>query len=253
VSRASEYLSANAVKNFSAPLNWSDVETFCRKYGTDGVLSLEFFDTDFILTNGKRSKVASVNGKDTVKTTVFWVKGVGQVKAGFRIYDPKRKSIAYENRFDVANNWETSAATLAEATAQLIQKDKAVREISGSAGRDFANQIIPLFAWESREYYKGKHETMQRAARLATTNQWNEAIDAWKSVINSGGISPKEKGKAAFNIALGYEVLGNLQDAQRWVRDAYVNYGNKNAQRYSNTIERQIENQRILEQQRNAK
>lgn len=248
VSRASEIMAGTAVKNFSAPISWNDIDLLCRKYNTDAVLSLEFFDTDFIVTNGKKSKIDKITGKDTVRSVVIWAKGVGQVKAGFRIYNPNNKSIAYENRFDVANNWEETAATLQEATAKLIQKETAVRNLSNLAGSDFARQVIPTFAWESREYYKGKDELNKKASRLAAANQWSEAITTWKSAINTN-ISAKEKGKTAFNIALGYEVLGDLDEAKHWTQEAYVTFRNKKALSYGRTIDQQIENRRILRQQ----
>src|SRR5690349_17021307 len=37
--------------DFGSPMNWEQVDSVCKKYETDAVLSLEFFDTDFSVIN----------------------------------------------------------------------------------------------------------------------------------------------------------------------------------------------------------
>jgi tetratricopeptide (TPR) repeat protein len=59
-------------------------------------------------------------------------------------------------------------------------------------------------------------------------HKWDEAIESWKSVL--GAAPHKEAGYLAYNIAIGYEVLGAYDEAVKWAQNAYTEYGNNLAQ-----------------------
>lgn len=52
-------------------------------------------------------------------------------------------------------------------------------------------------------------------------HKWDEAIESCKSVL--GAAPHKEAGYLAYNIAIGYEVLGAYDEAVKWAQDAYLN------------------------------
>lgn len=249
VARANEILpNNNAIKNFSQPVPWEIIDELCRKYGADALLALEFFDTDFIVTKGDREQVTVKNeGKDSVRTTVYWAEGLAQVNAGFRIYDPERKSIVYQDRFNSSRKWKAEGKSITDAMAGLIAHDRATKAISYQAGDNFGKMIVPLFFWENRTYFKGKSPLMQKAGRLAQVKDWDKATDTWKEVILSEWET--EKGEAAYNLALACEVQGELGEAKYWVRKAYADYGIKKARAYAEIIEQRIRNEELLKQQ----
>ncbi len=50
--RTAERFTSNGTKStFPTPLDWNTVTEICNKNQTDALLSIEIFDTDFILTN----------------------------------------------------------------------------------------------------------------------------------------------------------------------------------------------------------
>ena len=59
----------------------------------------------------------------------------------------------------------------------------------------------------------------------------------------------KIKARAAYNVALAYEVLNDLQNAKAWVQKSYVEGGKSEALEYSNILEKRIREFGILENQ----
>ncbi|MDP4964800.1 MAG: DUF6340 family protein, partial [Salibacteraceae bacterium] len=74
------------------------------------------------------------------------------------------------------------------------------------------------------------------------------AIKVWKQALEKRP-STKSSGKLAYNIAVGYEVIGELNLAKEWAQKAYVNYGNKKGQLYVNVLERRMaDEERVMQQ-----
>jgi len=76
---------------FPNPLDWYTVEQLANRYDADAVLTLENFSSDFIITDQQRLiKKTVTEGKTTRQIEVqgWYVEGVANVSAGFRLYDP---------------------------------------------------------------------------------------------------------------------------------------------------------------------
>jgi tetratricopeptide (TPR) repeat protein len=205
---------------------------------------LEFLDTDFIVTNGQKTVQSTTAG--AAPTVTYWAKGVGNVKAGFRIYDPIRKQIAYQNGYRYSNNWESSASNATEALNRLIGKDIATKQISYSAGQDFGLKVVPSTTWEARTMMKGKSPIMQQGGRAARVNDWDQAIASWLKAVEG---YPEERGAAAYNLAFAYEVTGQLEEAKKWCATSYREYGFKKARDYAAVIDRRIADEARLQEQ----
>jgi hypothetical protein len=101
----------------------------------------------------------------------------------------------------------------------------------------------------SRPFYgKSKHinETAE-GSRFADVNQWDKAIESWKRGLAKA--SGKEAGQLAYNIAVGYEVLGEYGNALTWAQDAWTRYENKYARSYVHTLQRRIDEEEVLKVQ----
>lgn len=234
--------------SFGNLLDWSTVDSICKKYNTEALLVLEFFDTDFSLFNPGATAGAAIGSVLNGNTTQVTVRGTATANAGWRVYYPKTKSILFEDRFNWKKSWAQSATNPAEALAKLVKKNEALMDVSYSAGNEFAMRIVPLFYWEDRQFYKGKKGEMQRAERLALAKDWESAAKLWVEIFDSE-IKPKRKAKAAFNAALAYEVMGDLTTAQKWIQTAYVENGKDEALDYSTVIDKRIREQSIIEKQ----
>lgn len=233
---------------FGAPLDWSIIDSLCNKYGVEGILVLEYFDTDFTVANPGATAAAAVGNVLSGNQTTYEVRGTATANAGFRVYYPKTKSILYEDRFDFKKYWTQRSTNLSEAIGKMIKRNAALIDVSYETGEEFAMAVVPLYYWEHRDMYKGKKGDMERGERQALTKDWEGAIKTWTEVYEMNNKS-KIRAKAAFNIALGYEVMGKLQESQVWVQRAYVEGGKKAAMEYSNIIDGRLREQQKLNEQ----
>ncbi|WP_416866647.1 MAG: DUF6340 family protein [Imperialibacter sp.] len=252
--RASETLKGNSMTGaFPDPISWGVIERLCRNYDADAVIAVEIFDTDFIVTNGKRDVEREVekDGKKVMEKVVeYYAEGVGNAKIGFRLYDPLEKTIADQQLFNPSNNWSATGANVKDAVSQLIQKTEATRQVSRTAGSTYAYKIAPMPVQLSRFYYAKSKKTpeVRQGARQAQVGQWQGAIDTWRGRL-SQSIKRKEGGKLAYNIAVAYEVLGDFDSAKEWASRSYVKYENKKGRGYNSTLNQRIYNDQLLQQQ----
>jgi hypothetical protein len=132
--------------------------------------------------------------------------------------------------------------------SKLIKRNSALLEVSNETGYEFAMSIVPLYYWEDRVMFKGKKGIMERAQRQALTKDWEAALQTW-SEIYDGSENMKTRAKAAHNAALACEVLGRLDDAQKWLSKSYIDKGYKETLNYSEIIDNRIREQEKLKKQ----
>lgn len=252
---ATEQLPGNSMTSaFPDPLPWPKVEQLTSKYQAEVMVAIEMFDTDFVVTNGKR-KVKRQVEEDGVKKEIeadeFYAEGVGNITIGFRVYDPKAKTIVDQQLFSKSNTWSAAGNTAKDALAGLIAKSDATRYMGEQAGSDYAFKIAPMPIRISREFYSKSKKVPEISAgsRKADINDWQGAAETWQQGLTHA--ATKEAGYLCYNIAISYEVLGDLTTAKSWADRAYVDYGNKKAREYAATLNRRMyQEQRVQEQMR---
>lgn len=233
---------------FGAPLDWNTVDTMCARLGVDGLLVLEYFDTDFQLDNPIGTGAQAVQSVMNGGQTSVEASGSATATCGIRVYYTSKRMIAYEDEFKFKKRWRERANSFAEAVSKLIKRNAALKEVSREAGTAFARSIIPLYFWEPRDMYKGKKGDMQRGERQALAKDWEGALKTWMDVYESNSKS-KIRSRAAFNVALAHEVLGNLEDAQKWAGTAYVEGGKKAMLEYAEILDTRVREQTKLQEQ----
>lgn len=254
VKNASETIEGNSITSaFPAPLNWTQVEWLCSKYHTNALLAIELFDTDYIITDGERDvqrEVGEGSNRRTETVHEFFAKGVANINIGFRIYDPKTKTIIDQQSMRLDRTWEVTGNSIQDALLNLTAKTQATRIISEMAGNAYARKIAPSPITIARHYYKKskKIPSVALGVRQAEINDWEGAIATWKTALNSTS-DFKERGKIAYNIAVGYEVVHDLETAKLWANESYVKYGNKKARTLANQLERRIFDENRLRNQ----
>lgn len=237
---------------FPNPLDWYTVEQLANRYDADAVLTLENFSSDFIITDQQRLiKKTVTEGKTTRQIEVqgWYVEGVANVSAGFRLYDPKDRNMVDQQRFEKKNLWSAEGETKAQALALLITKADAARAVGEMAGAGYATKIAPMYAEINRGFFpKSKTDpAVSKGARLAEVDQWEQAIQTWQDALS--GADGESGGMLAYNIAVGYEVLGSLDLAKEWAGRAYTDFGLKKGRNYVRTLNGLISQQILLEQQ----
>lgn len=221
-------------------LEWSEVELLCNKYNANALLVLESYDSDFIVTNGSRVvRRKDKDGKE-VATNEFYAKGIATVSLGFRFYDPANRTVIDEHMYVHSRTWENSGNLLQMALTNLIDHSQAVREVSHQAGMMYSSRISPHWYRVSRSFLtRGRGDAnFNIGVRRATVNDWTGAMEAWYMSANSS--KRKTAGRSYFNLALMYEIQGDLQTAFHYAQRSYTDYRIKQGRSYSNILRKRI-------------
>lgn len=210
-------------KAFPEPFSWIDIETICKEYNVEGVISLEVYDSDYIIPTNMTS-----------------------VTVGFRLYDLATKSILDERLFKHEVIMGGQVNSVGGAINRLIDKDNATRTVSYDAGVLYGQRISPSWYSIVREYYrKGKGDkNLEMGARMMDVNDWKSAIDYLKLGVTSN--KRKVQGRSAHNLAVVYEINGELETAKKWAQDAWGLYKNKDSRNYSFILGQRIDEEVLL-------
>ncbi|MFM8243235.1 MAG: DUF6340 family protein [Crocinitomicaceae bacterium] len=235
--------------SFGNILSWNTIDSICSKNNSDGVLVLEFFDTDFSIDNPLSSaRQIAANVLSNGNNQGITVHGNAKARAGFRVYYKKERKIAYEDVFIYSKKWSQTSSNVQDALGRLIKRNQALMDVSFLTGNDFALSIVPLYVWEDRILFKSKDQLMRRGERQALSKDWEGAEQTWISIFENSR-KRKIRARAAHNVALALEVLGDLTGAQQWASKAYVEKGNSSTMRYCEIIDQRIREQKRLEEQ----
>jgi len=220
---------ASFAGDFPVALDWKVVKKLCEKYSVDAILVLENFDSDYIITNGRKGDGLS-----------FFASGLAQVDMGFRMYDPMQQSIIDQHNFSFTNKFQSSNVNLQDALAGLMNRSNALSELSYAAAADYAARLSPSWYKISRVYFQKskKDKNLAKGARMMEANDWDAALEALKKAASKG--HRKTKGKAAHNIAVVYEILGKLKEAKKWATIAWGDHENKVSKDYAYRLQRRI-------------
>lgn len=247
-----EGLKGTGTRIFPRPLSWERVEQICKKYRVDALISLETFDSNIDIRIDKRmikKKVKDKKTKEKIKIKVprYYAKLYIDVNSGWKIYEPRNKSVVDANVYRDRKVWNTVGDTKKEARRKLPQKREAINLAGHFSGIQYGARISPTWIDVSRTYYTKGCPEFKEAFRYIKTGNWEEAVSIWKTVLENP--DKKIAGRAAFNIAVAAEVRGELQEAYRWAHRAYTRYGNKAAYRYMRTLSLRLEESKRLDEQ----
>ncbi len=234
---------------FSAALPWAKIKDICKQHNSDAVVALEVYDSDFIITDGKKEvKKKGKDGKEYMEKVIF-AQGEANIRIGFRLYDPAKKTIEDQDIITHCKSWEAEGKNVKDAIAHLIERQNAVNNVSYLSGEIYGRKISPAWVTVSRMMYNKakKSDQVEVGRRRADVNDWSGAIEAWKKALNSG--DSKTSGKAAYNLAVGYEVMGDLDSAKEWAQKAYTDYSNKDGRDYVRVIENRMWEEQKLKKQ----
>ncbi len=251
--RTGERHISDGTKNvFPTPLNWAEVEHLCNKYKSDGIYSIEVFDSDFLITSNPLKLDLKDNAGNITTAPQFKATGVAVVNIGIRIYDLKTKTIADEFRTTNRLNFEASGVSVDAAVKSLLDKVEAVKQVSYETGFNYGKRISPWYYKVTRYFYNKpkKSKYLQQGVRKSEVADWEGAIESWEKVLTSKNKKDKKAvGEAAFNIAVAYEVLGDLEKAKEWAAKAYTEYEDKDANDYYRDLQNRIREENVLKSQ----
>ncbi len=210
-------------------LDWDKVSEICTESEADVLLVLETFDSnsDFVF-NTAMEQVTSViqtgkaSGRIPRRARV-------NVKSYWRLYDPSSKTIIDQFQQTHLMDFDLMNGALPFT---------ALPETAYDAGLQYSSRFFPSFYRVRRDMYKkgkGRDKHLFDAGwRRTEVANWKEAIEIWTEIANDP--SNKSAGRAAYNIAVANEVLGNTDLALQWAQRSYQDYDDKMARNYAKVL-----------------
>lgn len=220
-------------------LSWDIVDYLCEKYNSDALIALEAYDSDFLVTG------AAV-GRDLLD---LQARGVVTVNCGFRMYDPATRIIFDEFMYKHRMDWGSGGFSIIAAADALINKKRAIEQASLESGILYGRRLSPEWIYASRDYFKrGKgNYDLAEGARMMQLNDWDRAISALERALQS--VKRKARGRAAHNLAVVYEILGDLPKAKEWTTVAWGQYRIRKSRNYGYILTLRIQEQDVIDYQ----
>jgi hypothetical protein len=243
---AERYASDGTKTTFPTPMSWDSVTAICQRNQSDAVLSVEIFDSDFIIAPTP-ARIETNNSGGLPVRIEFKVTGVVVINLGIRLYDGVNKVILDEYQHTVRMNFDAHGITVQEAMNTLLDRVEATKQAGFEAGLEYGRRITPTYYKATRYFFNRPKKALGRGVRYSEVADWKGAIDAWMPVVDGG--SRKKAGRAAFNIAVAHEVLGDLEKAKEWAARSHTDFREKEADDYYRVLNNRIAEEGIVEEQ----
>ena len=189
------------------PIAPEKMQELKRETGTDAVVSL-----DKLLISSDWEDLFVQEGYPYSKLT-------GKISSTLRLYMPTQEGLIPTVQYIDSLYWEgfdISGDGMAYAEFVVPHAEQALKELAIYAADKMTHVLTPHWITQERWYYTLGSSTMREAEAFAGQAKWEEAIAKWDSFYNSTN-KKVEKAKAASNIALGYEMLDDLETAHEWI------------------------------------
>lgn len=196
---------------------WSEVKELCETYKTDAVLSLDHFKTR-VSTNYK--KEAFYDPSRDAFSSASSAQLVVYYEVLFRVYDPANEKILLREFLRDTIIWEDTDFSTGELFDRLTTIKAALSEAGIAVALDFTDIVSTIWRDEKRQYFGKGDSEFKHASLFVDNNNWESAMAIWSEIAERGK-SKSLKSKAEFNLALGYELQGNLQQAIFWALKSY--------------------------------
>ena len=173
-------------------LDKENVKFLCGLYKVDAVISLDHIQTEDNL--GQYYSEYSIIGALDVKVVTTW-----------SVHYPGATASTFK-QFTDEFSWED------ESIRNLPTRYDALVDASIMTGSNVADRMIPRWEKQERYFFTPKNSLMNQAMDSVSRRNWKGAIALWKQAAEQSKNNTL-KFRASNNIAIAYEILGDLDNA----------------------------------------
>jgi len=206
--------SQNPSTNFLTinPLDNDVVDNLCKKYKSNVILSL-----DKIKVNDDMSQ--------------YYLNESNSFLAVFEVRYDSYWSIHYPNSNEVKTiqfkdtiYWENPSYALKNVMKGLPDRMNGVIDGALNVGRKSVGRFLPYWDKVDRYLFLSKNKYIKQGMDSVYVKNWNAAISHWLKAVNSH--SDLTKSYAANNLAVAYEITGEIDKSIEYARIALTTFGN---------------------------
>lgn len=217
-------LYGSGTRDIPTPLDWEKVNQICDDSDADALLVLEMFDSNSDMFALPKILAPRPHPGDerTFNVKMYW-----------RLYDPSVNKII--DQYECARQ-----LTYVSDGSTPTVPPKALHGAAFSGGQEYIERFLPgYFIVDRLVFKKGKgneKHAFEMAYRHVETDDWEGAADAWEEILRHQDY--ENCGRACLNMAVYFEQAGNIDEAIKYARRAYTEYGIKQARDYENALRR---------------
>ncbi|MCC7303637.1 MAG: hypothetical protein IT233_13435 [Bacteroidia bacterium] len=224
-------------QQFAEPFAPAFIDSLCTRYGVDMVVSLETINLDVVSkANGTPATFNVVGiGMSTIMSggaPTYTLMAV--VKGGFRIYPADGSNLLDE--FTAKINWDFGKDKISDlmVLSMMSNAKESMNRALRYCGSTYGYGLSPHPLTLHRKVYTRGSAALKSASRYTDLGKWDDALGIWNKHVSSS--STKEKKRCMYNIAVYYEVMGELDKAIKMAEACYTEMGMKEGLEYSNAL-----------------
>lgn len=184
------------------PLEKGKVKHLCEQYNVDALISLDHIQTSDQVGE-YYDNYSIVNAMD-IKVNTTW-----------SIHYPNNTASTHK-QFTDEFSWEEPKSK------DLPNRYDALVDACILSGSNVAERMIPRWEKQDRYFFTPKKPLMEQAMDSVKTRNWKAAVSLWKQAMNQTK-NFNTKFQASNNIAIAYEILGDIDNAFLYCEQA-INY-----------------------------
>ena len=214
--------SVNKTHDFlrSRELTPQQVKNLCASYHSNVVLSLDKIKVNDNLMESYLDESSSFLGSLELQFETYW---------SIHYLDrPEVKTI----QFNDTVSWESESYRRKKAFSDLPKRADALIDGALNVGHKSVDQFIPHWEKADRYFYNSRNKLMKQAMDSVYIKNWKAAISLWQTAISKNG-NAKIKSQAANNIAIAYEITGDLNKALQYAQNSLLFMGEMTAVDYN--------------------
>ncbi len=200
-------------------LSWPQVDTICKKYNADAVVSLEqyAYHTDIDVSH---YDIGLLYGYLNASSIILW-----------RVYDNYKEEVVLQDAQIDTISWDAIDESIRGIGQKLPGIKESIKDLSAYMGAEATNLMAPRWETQKRGFYtSGKYQFTQ-AGEFVRQEKWGEAIKMWKYIYDNS--KKMTKVRACYNLALAAEIYGDYKSSLYWLGEGIKEFEEVNEDWYA--------------------
>jgi tetratricopeptide (TPR) repeat protein len=211
------FVSTGKSSSPSSRLSWDLVRDLTESMNTDALLSLDHLKTRIITKYTSEAYYdPHLNG--------FYSAAKAEMKIGydavFRVYYPAVRKIILEETLSDTLFWEDADVSARDLFERFTPVKRALTEAGITIALDLADKIAVRWYTVTRRYFTRGNEVIRQSNQLINSGRVEEALVMLNEAEQKTG-SKSLRSKIQFNMAVCYEVLGDIDQAIYYALESY--------------------------------
>jgi tetratricopeptide (TPR) repeat protein len=206
--------SVNSGNNFAdvAPIHTNKVYTLSQIQNANVILSLDRIKVNDDLSEYFFAESNSYLGVLELRYETSW-----------SIHYPNEKEFQ-TMQFKDTVFWESESYVRRRAIGELPDRTNALVDGALYVGQKTVNRFIPYWEKVDRYFFNPGNKLMRQAMDSVYVKNWEAAINLWEKAAENSS-SQYLKAQADNNIAIGYEILGDIDKALEYATSSLYSLG----------------------------